>query len=146
MIEDLRYPISPFIVGKIENVTPFIKRLEFLFITPDGQMLHSSDTRFNDFKDFAEEWKPEKRSPSGNIFTLFSPKRISILVFDFKYQNQIEVHSGQNHSYAYTLGSQADFWFKEPWIEGFDSKIQKPIYKPGTQDLRVVAQPIFHPI
>lgn len=148
MKENLRYPSSPFIAGRIEGLTGDFNGFELLFINPDGQILHSSDIRFNDFTGIAKEWNPEKRSPSGNIFTLFSPHKHSVLVLnlDVEKQDQIEVHSGQNQSYAYELGSQADFWFKEPWIVDFDSKTKKPKYKPGTKDLRVVAHPIFYAI
>lgn len=148
MTERPRYPTSHFIAGRIDGLTGDFNGLEFLFINREGQILHSTDIRFNDFAGTAQEWKPKKRMPSGNIFTLFSPHRRSVLILNFDFDNldQIEVHSGQNQSYAYELGSQADFWFKEPWLVGFDSKTQKPKYKSGTKDLRVVALPIFRPI
>lgn len=148
MVENPRYPSSPFIAGRIDGLTGDFNGFNLLFINPDGQILHSSDIRFNDLTGFATEWKPEKRSSSGNIFMLTSPDRHSVLVLDLDYehQDQIEVYSGQNHSYAYELGTQADFWFKEPWIVGFDSKKHKYKYKSGTKDLRVVAQPIYKPV
>lgn len=148
MVENPRYPSSPFIAGRIDGLTGDFNALEFLFINPEGQILHSTDIRFNDFTGVAQEWKPEKRSSSGNIFTFFSPHRKSVLVLDLDFENkdQIEVYSGQNQSYAYEIGSQGDFWFKEPWFVGFDSKTKKPKYKSGTKDLRVVAKPIFNPI
>ena len=148
MVERPKYPTSPFIAGRIDGLKGDFNGLEFLFINPEGQILHSTDIRFNDFPGLALEWKQKKRMPSGNIFTLFSPLRRSVLILNFDFDNldQIEIHSGQNQSYAYELSSQADFWFKEPWLVGFDSKTQKPKYKPDTKDLRVVAQPIFRPI
>ena len=76
MVENPRYPTSPFIAGRIDGLTGDFNGFELLFINPEGQILHSSDIRFNDFPGIAQEWKPEKRSLSGNIFTLFSARRI----------------------------------------------------------------------
>ena len=138
---------DPFVLGQIHNLNGY--SCELLFVDPDGNILHQDDQRLVDFKNPATDLVSKVASKSGKTLVLSSGTRQGPVIVFQENLRHVVVKDGLNGFQALELGTQANYWFKKPFI--IDSQptgevnedgipLTTLVYKEGTEDLVVVAR------
>jgi len=137
----------PLVIGQIPNLNGY--GYELLFADSNGSILNQGDQRLDDFKNPATDLASKEASNGGKSLVLSSGERQGPLIIFQENIRHVVINDGSNRFQALELGTQANYWFKQPFIIGSQptgevdknsTPLTTRVYKEGTAELRVVAR------
>ena len=141
---------NPFVLGHIPNLNGY--SCEMIFVDQNGNILMQGDLRLNGFTQFINDLIVKETSNDGKTLVLSSLQKKGPVIIYTESVKPTVVIDGITRYQAFELGTQVDFWFKEPLItemrptgkvlvrDEVEFPEIKPVFRDEVDGLRVVAR------
>lgn len=138
MEERIRYPVSPFVVGRTKGVTESGLSFEILLIDENNRALESKEVP--GIVENISQWNNGEET--GNSVMFKSKKRektngILVCMPNVVDENAIEITYGATHTTGYLLGEGTDFWFASYASDISNLRTVARLYTPEERQLEL---------